>query len=789
MGSFRKRLLVLIIGLVVVTQSVTLAAVLLSTRRMVEARAAEQLRSGGTLAEQLLRFRAGQLANGVAVLARDFGFREAVASGHTPTIRSAASNDAQRIGADVVLVLDTHGRVLASTLAAGAAGGEAPAGLIEGADSAQANFRVLGSQVYQFFVAPVRTPETIAWVAAGFVTDDALAARVRELVGSEVAILAHDADGGVRVATTLSPTARAALASAAAAAAAGRTPRISTLADEPYLSFGRRMEGRGEPLDVLLLKPLRDVLAPYRELRNAMLLIDGMALLVAAAIGALLGRSATRPIGALVHAAQRIQRGQYDTQVPAYGGNEFKSLAATFNAMQSTIAAREADIIHHAQHDPLTQLPNRVLARQVLERRLRAEPGALLLIELRNLRDINASLGHAVGDEVLREVARRLQQNVASSDTVARFAEAQLLVIAAGCGAERASLYAAQLTTVIRSGFHLAGVSLDVRVAGGLCLYPQHGASVDELLQRLQVALEDADDARTQVALYQPGREQQHRRRLALITDLRRALDTNQLSLVYQPKVSMASGSVRSFEALVRWTHPQLGAVPPTEFVPLAESTGGSRQLTSWVLAAALRQLGEWHRDGLELELAVNLSAPDILDPDLSDEILGLLRTYQVAPAAVLLEITESAVMRDPPLAVRNMQWLRFAGVRFALDDFGTGHSSLAQLSMLPVDELKIDRSFIRQAVSGSTTILTSTIELGHTMGLKLVAEGVEEAEAWNLLRRLGCDFAQGYLISPPLPAVAVPEFVLQANRLLLDSDSTMRQIRALDQLTRRSGG
>jgi len=786
MGSFRKRLLVLIIGLVVVTQSVTLAAVLLSTRRMVEARAAEQLRSGGTLAEQLLRFRAGQLANGVAVLARDFGFREAVASGHTPTIRSAASNDAQRIGADVVLVIDTRGRMLASTLAPGGAAGEVPAGLIDEADFGQANFRVLGTHVYQFFVAPVRTPETIAWVAAGFVADDALAARLRELVGSEVAILAHDPDGGVRVAGTLGPGARAALASAAAA---GRTPRISSLAGEPYLSFGRRMEGRGEPIDVLLLKPLRDVLAPYRELRNAMLLIDGMALLIAAAIGALLGRSATRPIGALVNAAQRIQRGQYDTEVPASGGNEFKSLAATFNAMQSTIAAREADIIHHAHHDPLTQLPNRALARQVLESHLSAGPGALLLIELRNLRDINASLGHTVGDEVLREAARRLQQNVATSDTVARFAEAQLLVIAPGCSAERAPLYAAQLTTLIRSGFHLAAITLDLRVAGGLCVFPQHGASVDELLQRLQVALEDADDARTQVALYRLGQEQQYRRRLALITDLRRALEAEQLSLVYQPKVSMASCSVRSLEALVRWTHPQLGPVSPAEFVPLAESTGGSRQLTSWVLAAALRQLGEWHRDGIELELAVNLSAPDILDPDLSDEILRLLRAQQVAPTALLLEITESAVMRDPQLAVRNMQWLRIAGVRFALDDFGTGHSSLAQLSMLPVDELKIDRSFIRQAVSGSTTILTSTIELGHSMGLKLVAEGVEEAGAWNMLRRLGCDFAQGYLISPPLPAAAVPEFVRQANRLLSDSDSTVRQIRALDQLTGRSGG
>jgi EAL domain-containing protein (putative c-di-GMP-specific phosphodiesterase class I) len=238
---------------------------------------------------------------------------------------------------------------------------------------------------------------------------------------------------------------------------------------------------------------------------------------------------------------------------------------------------------------------------------------------------------------------------------------------------------------------------------------------------------------------------------------------------------------------LVRWTHPQLGFVSPGEFVPLAERTGGSRRLTSWVLGEAIRQMGEWHRAGLDVELAVNLSAPDILDPSLGDEILQMLRIHRVAPTALLLEITESAVMRDPQLAARNMQLLRIAGVRFAIDDFGTGHSSLSQLSLLPVDELKIDRSFVMNARPGTdaATIITSTIELAHSMGLRVVAEGVEQPEAWNLLRRLGCDYAQGYLISRPMPASDVPAFVGRANELLPSSDSTHLQIRALDQLAR----
>jgi diguanylate cyclase (GGDEF)-like protein len=709
MRSFRKRLLVLIIGLIVVTQTVTLAAVLASTRRTVEARSWEQLRAGAELAEQLVRFRAGQLANGVSVLAADFGFREAVASGHVPTILSAAGNNAKRIGADLVVVLDTRGRVLATTVPLAADAGGSLASLLadSGSGREQPRFQVFGPHTYQVFLAPVRTPETIAWVLMGFIADQTLAERIHELVGSEVEIVAHGHDGALRSASTLR-AARAAGASGAIAAAEDGE-RVTHVNDVAYLSFARRLDARGDPVDVVLLKPLQDVFAPYRELRDAMLVIDGVALILAALVGAILGRSATRPIGELVLAARRIEKGQYQTAVRVGGGDEFRALAATFNTMQQNIAAREADITYQAEHDPLTQLPNRLVARRTLAAldTVPERASALILMELRNLPDINASLGHQVGDEVLREVARRLQQNVAPTDTIARVGETQFLAIARDCSAERALLYAEQLAATVCSGFHSAGISLDLRVACGRAPGTGSRRSADELLQRAQVALEEADETRARAAVYRVGQEGEHRRRLLLITELRAAIDQDALSLVYQPKVDMATRSVKSLEALVRWSHPQLGAVPPAEFVPLAERTGGSRPLTNWVLAAALRQLGTWRRMGLNLELAVNLSAPDILDPDLSDAILRLLRSERVEPGTLILEITESAVMRDPRAAARNMQLLRIAGVRFSMDDFGTGHSSLSQLSVLPLDELKIDRSFISQAEPSAVTIVT----------------------------------------------------------------------------------
>jgi len=797
MSSFRKRLLVLIIGLVIVTQTVTLAAVLASTAHNVEARAAEQLRSGVSFVQQLVRFRAGQLANGVAVLAADFGFREAVASGDVPTILSAARNNAQRIGADMVLLLDTKGNLLTSTAPEVAESHTPLATLLQDSRGPrdQPSFMVFGQRPYQLFLAPVRTPDTIAWVAMGFVVDDSLAQRIRDLAGAQVVLVSHGPNASTHLASTLPDAQREIPSAMLTPADETDSPQLVKVAKTDYLAFSQRLEAHGDPVDVTLLKPMNEVLTPYRDVRDALLVIDGIALALAAAVGTLLGKSATRPIGELVRAARRIQQGHYETAVEVSGGDEFRSLAATFNAMQRNIAEREADITHHVYHDSLTGLPNRAMAERRLEALVsgsdRPASFALILIDLRNVHDINASLGHHVGDDVLREAARRLRQNAHSADTVARLGETQFLTIAHDCRLERAPLYADQLTGVVRSGFHLSGVSLDLHVTCGVCVYPDHGDSAATLLRRAQIALEDSTDVRARAAVYRTGSDEAHRRRLTLITDLRTAIDRDGLSLVYQPKVTMATRSVKSVEALVRWTHPQLGPISPGEFVPLAEGTGGARRLTSWVLKTAIGQMGQWRDAGLEVDVAVNLSAPDILDPDLGDEILYLLRSRRVEPTQLLLEITESAVMRDPHLAARNMQLLRVTGIRFAIDDFGTGHSSLSQLNMLPVDELKIDRSFVTHARLGSdaATIVTSTIELGHRMNLDVVAEGVEEPEAWNLLRQLGCDFAQGYLISRPLAPADVPAFVLQANQLLPAFDSTVLQIRALDELTTRFRG
>ena len=705
---------------------------------------------------------------------------------------SAAGNNARRIGADLVLLINTHGRVLASNAPADAQAGSPLGGLLLGQSAARRNrpqFVVLGHKTYQFFLAPVRTPEIIAWVAMGFAVDDAFARKIRDLAGVEVTLGTSGPAGITRVASSLPDAAQSALRLGAGGVSAGGGAHVIQLGDTSYLTYVQRIDSRGEPVEAVLQKPMTAVLAPYRQLRYSLLFIDGVTILLAAMIGIVLGRSATRPLGELVRAAERIQHGRYDTAVAVAGGEEFGSLAATFNTMQRTIADREADITRHAFYDSLTGLPNRTLAERRLEELLRARQApaalALILILVRSVREVNATFGHEVGDEVMQEAARRLSRNVAAEHVIARLGESQFLIIAPGFSAERARIYFDQLAGALRGGFHLSGMTLDLGVTSGICVCPDHGQTAQDLLRRVQVALEDANETRLRVASYETGRDEQHRRRLTLITGLRAAIEHDELTLKYQPKVEIATRCVKSLEALVRWQHATLGAVSPGEFVPLAESAGASRSLTNWVLGAAIGQLAAWRREGLQVQLAVNLSAPDILDPDLGDGILRMLADRQVEPTALLLEITESAVMRDPELAARHMQPLRAAGVRFAIDDFGTGHSSLSLLSRLPVDELKIDRSFISQALTtpSAATIVASTVALAHGMGLNVVAEGVEKPEAWDLLKRLHCDCAQGYLISPPMPDTAVPAFVRQANDVLPASDSTVRQIRALEKL------
>jgi diguanylate cyclase (GGDEF)-like protein len=419
-------------------------------------------------------------------------------------------------------------------------------------------------------------------------------------------------------------------------------------------------------------------------------------------------------------------------------------------------------LVRQALHDPLTGLPNRELfadrvgqAIRIADRELR--PAALLLLDLDRFKDVNDTLGHHHGDQLLCEVGQRLSGTLRESDTVARLGGDEFAVLLPGVTAEGASAVAEKLRARLHQHQPLIvdGVVLDLDASIGIALYPDHGGDPAELLQHADVAMYAAKQTHAGFVVYDPAVDQHSPRRLALLGGLRRALERDELVIHYQPKADLNSGQVLGVEALVRWQHPDHGLLSPGEFIPLAERTGLIHPLTRWVLDAALRQAAEWQRTGHHLSTAVNISTRCLLDPALPDQIAGQLAAWQVPASSLVLEVTESAVMADPTRALDVLARLHALGVSLAVDDFGTGYSSMAYLKELPVDELKIDRSFVSQMATSPSdaTIVRSTIDLGHNLGLRVVAEGVETQDAWEKLAALGCDTAQGYLLSRPMPA------------------------------------
>jgi diguanylate cyclase (GGDEF)-like protein len=414
-----------------------------------------------------------------------------------------------------------------------------------------------------------------------------------------------------------------------------------------------------------------------------------------------------------------------------------------------------------SNHDELTELPNRKLLRQHGEQALAdaARTGrhvGLLLLDLDRFKEVNDTLGHLTGDQLLRVVATRLVCAVGAEDTVARLGGDEFAVLLPGVADEHAAVEVAQrLADTFSDSFPLHGITLDLEVSVGVALYPDHAEDFESLLQRADVAMYLAKKSRSVVAQYEAGRDRNTPDRLALLGDLRRALEAEEVQLHYQPKVAFATGQVVGFEGLVRWQHATRGAVNPEEFVELAEQTGLMPKLTEYVVDLALAQAARWWRSGLAVPVAVNVSMRDIHWPGFVNVIQAGLLKHGVPPTALQLEITERVLLEDPQRAAATLGGLEALGVRLSLDDFGTGYSSLVLLRKIPVNEIKIDKSFVARLAHDpeDAAIVRSTVDLAHSLGLHVVAEGVEDDVTWDRLAALGCDAAQGWLLAKALPA------------------------------------
>jgi diguanylate cyclase (GGDEF)-like protein len=414
-----------------------------------------------------------------------------------------------------------------------------------------------------------------------------------------------------------------------------------------------------------------------------------------------------------------------------------------------------------ALHDALTGLPNRTLFHTRVREAIReARPArgqvAVMLMDLDRFKEVNDSLGHHNGDLLLQDVAARMKNSLGEGVTVARLGGDEFGIVLPMVGDVAGALaVAARMQAVLDQPFRHQELSLEVGATIGVSLYPDHGDDATTLLQRADVAMYAAKASSAGLEVYASELDQYSPRRLALVGELRRAIEGGGLEVYYQPKASCRTGDVIGVEALVRWSHPEYGFLPPDDFIPLAEHTGLIAPLTTHVLKVALRQCRAWHDAGFPISVAVNLSARSLLDANLAEEITTLLQEARLDPGWLMLEITESSVMSDPTRTIGVLNRLSAMGVKLSVDDFGTGYSSLSYLKRLPVDEVKVDKSFVLTMSSNDSdaAIVRSIVDLGRNLGLHVLAEGVEDERTWDLLCGLGCDAAQGYYLSRPKPA------------------------------------
>lgn len=767
--SFQARIAGVLIMLLLIVVFAVFIAVRAATQDAVRKQAQAQLEVGTRVFEGLLEMRGKRLRDAVQLLSTDFGFRDAVASADSATIRSVLLNHGARINANDMFLLGMDGTVMASTVAQIPEGSPFPyiQALRELKGKNQSMLIVpLQGQPHLLVESTVLAPLPIARVVMGFSMDGDLAQELRSLSGLHVSFLSIvQKQPGQMISTqpeTLFDSLRGVMMNPPS-----DEMQMTEHDSQSFLSKTLRLGSNSDSEVVALLQsPLDQAMQAFAPLDRTLFWITVVALAGSLVGALLLARSLSRPVSALAQAARRIGQGDYATPVVLDRRDELGLLASAINSMQSGIAERELQLAHNALHDPLTGLPNRALVMERLGSAVVAQrPVALLYLGIDNFRAISANVGLEGIEQLLRIISGQLQEPLRPGDTVARLSDNEFLLLVQNAETDSAVAVADRLQRLLVKPQRIGEQDIAMDACIGIAAYPANGDSATELLRRASIARQDAAQLPGRLQVYVDGRDVAHLRQISLIRDLRHAARNGELSLHYQPKLDIRNGRVTQAEALLRWQHPQFGSVSPAEFILLAERTGSIQILTNWVIEDALRQLAEWAQRGLILQVSVNISADDLLGNDLADRVSALLKRYRVPAEQLIFEITESAIMREPEQSLKVLNRLRDFGISLSVDDFGTGYSSLAHLKRLPVQELKIDQSFVRDLdeTSEDAVIVRSTIEMSHNLGLKVVAEGVEYEHSLRLLERWHCDTAQGYLISRPLNAIAFEAWIAQS--------------------------
>lgn len=768
--GFRLRLALFFVGMLVAVQLITGVLVYGVTRRALVVDGERQLAANAKAFEAQMDDVSSRIAGNVRVMALDFALRQAIAEGDRGTVLSVLRNHGRRVGASRMQLINLDGTIAADTADAHADHQSFlfPELIQRAFYEHAAEMAAVQGRVYWIVVVPIYAPQPVGLVVVYVQVDDELLAHMQQLstLRRDVALEVQSAPSqwqAVAQGDRSTPFARG-LEHVTGDFPA--QPSLRRIAQSDYIVLAQPLQHPygSAPVVVLFGYSLDDALRPYHNLALAWLalLVFGLA---AGLLGAwVIARNVSRPVEWLATVAKRIEQGDYRIPPRLPRRDEIGALAGAIGTMAAAVQQREERISYQARHDAVTGLPNRMAIEAEITYQMACgvARGSLLMIGLTRVPEIIKTMGHGLCDRLMRDAGERIQREVDAAK-VARATDSNFVAWLANTDRNEAVQAAARILDALATPYTEPDVSIDMVPAVGMAMYPEHASEAVALLRYAETAQFAAVGSSKAWAFYQAAIDPHRPERLSLMGELREALTQDRLELHYQPKLNLPTGDLDSAESLLRWQHSVRGAISPEVFVGMAEDTGNIQRLTRWVLAAAVKQASQWRAQGLKLRVAVNLSARDLSDTDLPQYVVDLAASHRLPHELLMLEITERAVIAEFDSALRVLQQLGEQGFHLAIDDFGAGQSSLSYLHKLPVDELKIDQSFIKHLIDddNNRVIVRSIVALSHDLGYAVTAEGVENEETLNYLASIGCDHAQGYFVAKPMSADALAHLIM----------------------------
>jgi diguanylate cyclase (GGDEF)-like protein len=777
--SFRNRILFWILGLLLVLQGTTALFSWTALNDGVQYQMSEALETGKRLFKSEYSSRNEDLRILAETLARDSALQNVIGFRDLNTLKSMLSNHISRVNADIAFVSDYDGLLVGSTTAISDRVHKDTITPLDFRDN-KLYERVINNNgdFYQLVIVPITQSGVNVWLSIGFKFNKDLAKHFHDITDLGISFVDANSDRMHVIATTL-PEIEQQLPALHNDIQGQRTDEPHFLEkNENIMQVGLVISSTEDSqLMVLIQKHRQGTLDTLTDWWLNLLGLFAVGLLAAGIVAAFIARSVTLPVEALLRLIKKTTSGDYHTLTEHFRQDEIGQLATEFLTMNKAVAEREREILFHAEHDALTGLQTReVFVRSLqnsidecIDKSNEVLPKFCIgLFNVNGFKDINDTLGHDNGDQLLIQVAQRLVKFF-DIESLSRQGADQFLFYKKFDEYNQLNDMHAEVNNIFTEVFAQSGINIALSCTLGVSTYPEHSKEAINLVRLADVAVSTAKAKRMDYALYDQQYDNHSVKRLSLMSDLPHAIADNQLEVYYQPTLNLNKNGhhhVTKAECLVRWHHPAYGFIPPDDFISLAEQSGSIVLLTQWVLKTALAQCQQWRQNGLDIGIAVNIAASDLFRGDLQNNVARLLKHYDIPSEKLTLEVTESEIMEDPKHACQVLSNLKDLGVRLSVDDYGTGYSSLAHLKQLPVHELKIDKSFVLDMArdQDDATIVKSTIELGHTMGLIIVAEGVEDSETLSLLSKLGCDYAQGFHMSKPLPIKELEIWLAKTN-------------------------